>query len=415
MPTQAVDDDFTEVTLQNVMEQKECIMSQKDKMDGTTYQSCLQQLEKEELQCKRKLHQQMPLQTKLQNAVNTSQFESKLEDIITRKKSIELQSQAVDDELHEHIQELEIKCIILMKQVEMLKANKEDMADPAKHCECHLLWQERKENKSLQQQLQTYKHLYQQEAENVEKLKAYMLSLTCPTERKYLMNKSPHGIAVIIINHAFYSTTPSSKLLPNSRGTKSDIKNLRTTWEHLGYSVDVLSDLSALELANRLKQIASTNHENYDSFVCCILSHGYLDGVYGSDGEIVKIDDIASLFKHNPTLAGKPKLFFIYTCCENVAGREAAAVAKNPSDYLPTETDFLFICSINMSWRSRSNYISTFCEVTKIYAAQKHLLSLLNTVDDKMSEADEHQKCKLKCCPASNITPLHKEMWFFER
>ena len=176
----------------------------------------------------------------------------------------------------------------------------------------------------------------------------------------------------------------------------------------------VFNNLPASELTYQLKQIASINHENYDSFVCCILSHGYLDGVYGSDGEIVKIDDIMGLFRHNTTLASKPKLFYIYTCCKYVAGKEAVAVAptaKIPNDYLPNETDFLFICSINMTWRNRSKYISVFHDVTKMYAAQKHLLNLLNIVDDKILEANG---CKPKCCPASNITAtLHKELWFF--
>ena len=178
-------------------------------MDSTTYQSCLQQLENEELQCRRELQLQMPLQTKLQNTVGTSQCGRKLEDIRAQKKAIELQGQAVDDELYQHIKELELRCIILTKQVEMLKAGKEDTVNQVKHCKCHLLCQEKE---CLQQQLQKYKHLYQQEVDHVEKLKAYILSPTSPTERRYQMNKRPHGIAVIIINYAFYSTTPISKL-----------------------------------------------------------------------------------------------------------------------------------------------------------------------------------------------------------
>lgn len=60
-------------------------------------------------------------------------------------------------------------------------------------------------------------------------------------------------------------------------------------------------------------QIARQSHENYVSFVCCILSHGYFDGIYGTESQPVKVNDIAGLFKESSylTLSNKPKWFFI--------------------------------------------------------------------------------------------------------
>ena len=331
-------------------------------------------------------------------------------------ENVSVPTQAEDDEINLH---MESQITILTKQMEMVMVRLQDQEKriDQRHCDCgfKLLYQKSiEENESLHQQLLQYKQLYQQEVEKAEKLK-HTHSQGCPTRAVYQMNKSPHGIAVIITNCEFYSAKSSNKLLPNSRGTNSDSKNLFATWSYLCYVVRVFKNLTASELTHQLMQIASQNHENYDSFVCCILSHSCSDGVYGTDGEIVKVSDIANLFKYNSTLADKPKLFFIYTCCE-FAGKKAVAVApENPCHCLPSEADFFFCCSFNMSWWIRSKYISMFHEVTKRYAVREHLLNLLTIIDYKMLELSDTQGCESEYCPIINVNPVHKEVWFFAR
>jgi hypothetical protein len=58
------------------------------------------------------------------------------------------------------------------------------------------------------------------------------------------------------------------------------------------------------------------DHGSMDCFVCCILTHGRKDGVYGVDGRLLYINDITNHFKGLmcPSLSGKPKLFFIQAC-----------------------------------------------------------------------------------------------------
>jgi len=128
---------------------------------------------------------------------------------------------------------------------------------------------------------------------------------------RYSMTRRPHGIAVIINNYMFHSV--NNKILPNRRGSQIDEENLCKTWKYLNYEVHILRNLSAADFTKELMKIALQNHENYDSFVCCILSHGYLEGVYGTDCKPVSIADLANIFKGSycPSLAGKPKLFFI--------------------------------------------------------------------------------------------------------
>ena len=250
------------------------------------------------------------------------------------------------------------------------------------------------------------------------------LIASCPVE-KYSMNKIPHGIAVIINNYEFHSADRSSEPLANRPGSCADEEHLRSTMEYLGYEVCILSNLSALDLTQRLKQVALQSHENYDSFVCCILSHGDLGGVFGADGKLVKINKIASLFKPTkcPTLAGKPKLFFIQACRGETEdpGYVLEKDGKGDEPFrnsLPNDADFLFGYATppgNVSWRSRRHgtwYISSLCEVLHNHALQRDLLTMLTIVNYKVSEAFTDQGYKQ--CPAP-VTLLRKQVWFFSR
>ena len=240
----------------------------------------------------------------------------------------------------------------------------------------------------------------------------------CPVE-KYEMNKIPHGIAVIFNNYEFHSTDPALKPLEGRPGSCADEENLCSTWKYLGYEVCILKNLTAVDITQRLKQVAEQNHNNYDSFVCCILSHGDCDCVYGADGKLVKINEIASLFKpiNCPTLADKPKLFFIQACRGE---KEDPGYEKDgkPSASLPNDADFLFGYATppgNVSWRSRRHgtwYISSLCEVLNNYALQRDLLTMLTIVNYRVSEAFTNEGYKQ--CPAP-VTQLRKLVWFFSR
>ena len=283
------------------------------------------------------------------------------------------------------------------------------------------------EKERLQQQIREYEQMLQQNNEQIEILRRENQqgpAVIGPVGEKYHMDKTPHGIAVIINNSVFHSVVPTEDPLQDRRGSQVDEDNLRVTWEYLRYDVRIFKNLTASEMTRQLMQIALQNHEKYDSFVCCILSHGYLDGVYGTDSKPVKINDIASLFKGNfcPTLADKPKLFFIQACRGDDEDRGVVVQkdAKGDDDAfrhsLPSEADFLFGYATppgNVSWRSPrygSWYISKLCEVFVDYSPQQDLLSMLTIVNHKVSEAYTTQGYKQ--CPAP-VTLLRKQVWFF--
>ena len=248
-----------------------------------------------------------------------------------------------------------------------------------------------------------------------------------PVGKKYPMGMIPHGIAVIINNLKFHSAVPGEDPLPDRRGSQIDEDNLWFTWECLQYDVHIFRNLTASELTHELMQIASQNHAKYDSFVCCILSHGYHDCVYGTDSKPVLITDIASLFKGNfcPTLTNKPKLFFFNSdrgddYDKGVALQDDNAIGSSDDAMLcrslPSEAEFLFGYATprgNFAWRSPrcgSWYISKLCEVLVNYAPQQDLLSMLTIVNHEVSEKTSTRGFKQCSVP---VSLLRKQIRFF--
>jgi len=172
-------------------------------------------------------------------------------------------------------------------------------------------------------------------------------------------------------------------------------------------------------------KIALQSHENYDSFVCCILSHGYLNGVYGSDCRPVAIADLANIFKGSycPSLVNKPKLFFIQACRGDSTD---AGIMENDGKNvfndslrhsLPSEADFLFGYATppgKVSFRSPEHgswFISSLCQGLQDKACQLDLLSMLTIVNKEVCQAYTCQGYKQ--CPAP-VSLLRKKVWFMD-
>jgi len=225
---------------------------------------------------------------------------------------------------------------------------------------------------------------------------------------RYPMDKYPHGLAVLIINSSFHSTTGRSRLLDRN-GSLVDEENLRVLWKYLNYEVVILKNRTASDLINELEKIASQSHESYDSFVCFISSHNYPDGIhiYAADGELVNINNITALFteKSCPTLRYKPKLFFITGC--RLQQKDGCPI---------TERDFLVGYATlpgKSSYRNPENgsyYISTLCKIFKAKAKEKDLTDMLDDVCDEMTVTPIKNKAEL--CSEYKTT-LCKKVWFF--
>ena len=122
----------------------------------------------------------------------------------------------------------------------------------------------------------------------------------------YNMQCWPHGVAVVINNEEF-------RKHKDREGTDVDEKNLVQVLCHLGYIVEVYRNCTAEKIVEIMEENKLRDHWSYDSFICCILSHGKMGQIYGSDSVIVSLDDVTAKLSGAScrSLAAKPKMFFL--------------------------------------------------------------------------------------------------------
>lgn len=191
---------------------------------------------------------------------------------------------------------------------------------------------------------------------------------------QYKIERIPRGICVIINNVNF--TT-----LKERCGSDEDQKHLAKVFHWLGFKVVVHRNKTAAEMKNLLTDLGKT--VDGDCFVCCVLSHGIQEGVYGSDDGVVSVDEIREPFTgiYCQSLAGKPKLFFIQACRGGKNQHRVKVQADAPEDgesemevdgddfdiTIPADTDFLIARSTtdgHLSYRKTEEgtwFIQSLC------------------------------------------------------
>ncbi|NWI66378.1 CASP2 protein, partial [Todus mexicanus] len=129
----------------------------------------------------------------------------------------------------------------------------------------------------------------------------------------YKLTSEPRGLALILSNVNFSSETN----LEYRSGGDVDCTSLEMLFKHLGYQVTVIPDQTAQEMQNALERFSKLpDHQDVDSCIVALLSHGVEGGVYGSDGELLQLQEVFRLFDNAncPNLQNKPKMFFIQAC-----------------------------------------------------------------------------------------------------
>lgn len=150
----------------------------------------------------------------------------------------------------------------------------------------------------------------------VEQLRmtANMLGQATPRPPSYVMDKSPHGVAVVIVNEKFDCNPCEPDLgLPKREGAQKDRELFHDTFIVLGYEVRLFMSITAEKMHTVIEE-AMAGSENADSFVCCVSTHGNANGLYGSDSVLLKWSEIHALAMNAKHLRGKPKLFFFQSC-----------------------------------------------------------------------------------------------------
>ncbi|CAJ1071627.1 caspase-8 [Xyrichtys novacula] len=226
----------------------------------------------------------------------------------------------------------------------------------------------------------------------------------------YTLRHKPRGLCVVFNNEIFLTG------LGKRAGSDKDETTLRELFSQLGFTVKVHSNLSANEMREEVNNLSKRDFSKEDLLVVCVLSHGLKGSVYGTDEEEVWIRELTLPFRSGqaPTLAGKPKLFFIQACQGNDYQRGSVPYPPRPSqeslvqrsrleedagyiqeETVPWDADFLLgMATVEeyKSFRHTSNgsiYIQELCKQLRRSAESPEMddiLSVLTRVNREVSK-----------------------------
>ena len=114
--------------------------------------------------------------------------------------------------------------------------------------------------------------------------------------------------------HFLNKYDPNPLNLKERQWSIKDVENLKNTLKYLEFDLELEENLTKSQIEQRLQQIASINHENFDCFLCVVMSHGKEDNFVTSDSELISFDEIMVPIKSCPTLFNKPKIFLFQVC-----------------------------------------------------------------------------------------------------
>lgn len=143
------------------------------------------------------------------------------------------------------------------------------------------------------------------------------------------------------------------------------------------------------------------DHSHHDCILIAVLSHGEMGIIYAKDTPY-KPDHLWSMFAGNrcPTLAGKPKLFFLQACQGDkldcgvnltASGRTETDGEIHNSYKIPNQADFLIVYSTVKgfySWRNTTKgswFIQALCDELRRRAHDHDLLTILTFVSQRVA------------------------------
>lgn len=218
-----------------------------------------------------------------------------------------------------------------------------------------------------------------------------------PVERNapyYNMKHKYRGIA-ILFNHEHFEIHS----LKSRTGTNVDSDNLSKVLKALGFHVTVLNNLTSGEILSYIQRTADMDHSDSDCLLIAVLTHGELGMLYAKDTHY-KPDNLWSHFTADkcPSLAGKPKLFFIQACQGDKldAGitlnrSETDGLSSSSSYKIPIHADFLIVFSTvpgYYSWRNTTRgswFMQALCDELRYSGSERDILTLLTFVCQRVA------------------------------
>ncbi|KAL7728221.1 hypothetical protein ACLKA6_005637 [Drosophila palustris] len=231
---------------------------------------------------------------------------------------------------------------------------------------------------------------------------------------EYNMNHRNRGKAIIFNHKEFDKSTK----LSIRHGTDVDCANLERMLKQLDFEVTAYKDLCHSEIVRVIKNAASENHMQNDCILVAILSHGELGLIWAND-VAYNLANICNYFTPNncPTLAGKPKLFFVQACQgDRLDGGTTMSKVQTDGDSqmsykIPLHADFLIAYSTPpgfYSWRNKINgswFIQSLCAELETNGKRLDLVTLLTFVcrrvavdfESRTEDPDMNEKKQIPC------------------
>ncbi|KAL1469183.1 hypothetical protein MTO96_004898 [Rhipicephalus appendiculatus] len=207
---------------------------------------------------------------------------------------------------------------------------------------------------------------------------------------RYNMSNLKHGKCVIFNYENFDA-------LSKRTGTNVDAKNLEDCFSSLHFETVQHKDLTVRKTKETLGNLGKNIDESDDCFVCCVLTHGTGDHLYGKDGKF-SVNDLIKPFLGDvcPNLRGKPKLFFIQACRgdkRDMGAQAAFDTADSPTQTckIPNHADILVAYSTVPDFVSVRNrmkgswFIQALCPELEKLADSMDLLSILTVVNCRVA------------------------------
>ncbi|KAA0183851.1 caspase-1-like [Hyalella azteca] len=199
----------------------------------------------------------------------------------------------------------------------------------------------------------------------------------------YRMDSQKRGYCLVFNHKNFHP-----KVNMNTRkGTDKDRDDIVNLFTKLNFTVQVFNDLTLDSLKKQLDYYALGDHSAYDCLVVFFLSHGE-DGVFYAQDAAFRHDELFDVFDSSncPTLAGKPKIFFIQACRGGQLDRGVLMVEQTDSpgsEYkLPVTADYFTMWSTvpgYYSWRNTTNgswFIQSLLKVLRSHVTRFDIASL---------------------------------------
>jgi len=220
-------------------------------------------------------------------------------------------------------------------------------------------------------------------------------------EEECYSNRNEHRGICLILEHDVFA--PNLQLSERA-GSNVDLRVANKCFTDLGFEVHIHRNLRYIDVTNLLEQLATEiDHSRSDCFVMILLSHGNSGTIYAYDAPY-PTQKLWEPFTADraPSLAGKPKFFFMQACQGNQRDEGIPITTQTDaggfaSYKVPMHADFLISHSTitgYYSWRNTaagSWFIQSLVHIleNKSNVSNQDVLSLLTLVNRRITKEYE--------------------------